>query len=438
MHDCSGAAEGHELKSSTNIHGHINDDIETLRAIAILSVLFHHFGYLVVGQAIFTKYSATFGLWSGVDLFLCISGFIIAKGYYFQFSHAPRGKLLPLAISFWMRRFFRLAPSAWLWLALAVLVFTMAGLSPLRNNLSDALAAFFGFANLHWWNCLNERGACGSIGNYWSLSLEEQFYWLFPAIFLLPRKLHLWVVLAIAAVQIPIPRAHWTSQFLPFFRTDALALGIAVYLLSQTTFHAKLKLGFMNNKVLGMVVLALLLVAFAACSTPQAHPEKAIIPFATGLVAIVSASFVFVASYNQDWILNFRLVRPALLWVGGRSYALYLIQAVAFYAVMPLFELDAVKASLSSFWLAVLTCIGVFGLMGLFAEMNYRFVEVPLRTRGANIARGYLQRRMGGEQTKKPQPKQGSECTASCALFDDDGHAVRFGHEVDTALHLKA
>lgn len=371
-------------------------------------MLFHHFGFLLVGQAAFDEYRETFGLWSGVDLFLCISGFIIAKGYYFQFSHAPRGKLLPLAISFWMRRFFRLAPSAWLWLTIAVMVFTAAGLSPLRNNLNDAASAFLGFANLHWWNCLNGRGLCGSIGNYWSLSLEEQFYWMFPAVFLLPRRLHLWVVLAIIAVQFPIPRAHWSPQFLSFVRTDALALGIAVFLLSQSAFHSQLRPTFMRNKFIGLASIALLLIAFAAVSTPEAHPEKAIVPFATGLVALVSAALVFVASYNQDWILNFGLLRPALIWVGGRSYALYLIQAVAFYAVMPLFELDAVKASLSSFWLAMLTCVGVFGVMGLLAELNYRLVEVPLRTRGAKIARAYLQRRMDtAETTKDPQPKLG-------------------------------
>lgn len=357
-------------------------------------MLFHHFGFLLVGQAFYAEYRATFGLWSGVDLFLCISGFIIAKGYYFQFSHAPSGKLLPIAISFWIRRFFRLAPAAWLWLAVAVLVFSVTGVAPLRNNLSDAIAAFFGFANLHWWNCLNARSLCGGIGNYWSLSLEEQFYWLFPAIFLLPKRLHLWMILAIAAIQLPIPRAHWSPQVWPFFRTDAIALGIAVFLLSQSAWHAKLKPAFMDNKLVGAITLLVLLMLFAACSTPEGKPEAAIAPFAMGLVALVSAALVFLASYNKNWLLNFGIIRSALLWVGGRSYALYLIQAVAFYTCKPLLDAEVVVSALPPSLLPVVSCVTVFGLMGVLAEMNYRFVEVPLRTRGARIARAYLERRI--------------------------------------------
>ena len=92
----------------------INLEIEYLRAVAVLLVVFVHVGVLFPRLGL--------GQWTGVDLFFCISGFVICRSYdqYFD-DRIAEGRWWLAACAFWVRRIFRLAPSAWLWLAINVL-----------------------------------------------------------------------------------------------------------------------------------------------------------------------------------------------------------------------------------------------------------------------------------------------------------------------------
>ncbi len=363
----------------------VNRDIETLRGVAILFVLFHHFGFLIIGMPAYKIFKSDFGLWSGVDLFFCISGFIISKNYYENFARAGKSSLFAVTAAFWIKRIFRLWPSAWLWLALMVWQFTVLGLAPFWNNFSDTAAAVLEVANFHWWMCANGQSQCGQISHYWSLSLEEQFYLLFPLLFLLPRQLHLWLFLGIAAIQIPIPRAPW-QDILWFTRTDAISLGVCIYLLSRSQAYQQMRPIFLRNKVAAAVISVGLAVLLAAFAEPQGFPQRAIVPFATGMVAIISALFVLLASYDGDWLFNLPVLRPILLWIGARSYAIYLIQVFAYQAGQYLVSKSWAVRLVPAGWLPVATAILTFGLLGILAELNYRLLERPLRKQGAVFA----------------------------------------------------
>ena len=95
--------------SATGRHA-INLEIEYLRAIAVLLVVFAH------ADVIFPR--SGIGQWTGVDLFFCISGYVITRSFERYFDDAiAEGRWWAAARAFWVRRIFRLAPSAWLWLA---------------------------------------------------------------------------------------------------------------------------------------------------------------------------------------------------------------------------------------------------------------------------------------------------------------------------------
>lgn len=364
----------------------VNNDIETLRAVAILFVLFHHFGFLVVGARAYDIYWHHFGLWSGVDLFFAISGYVIAKSYYERFAGAGTENLALVSAAFWIRRIFRLWPSAWLWLALSVWQATNLGIARFWANFSDAVSAVLEVANFHWWACLGNQSACGAVGLYWSLSLEEQFYMLFPLLFLLPRRLHLWLLLSIAAIQAPIPRLPWAHDILWFTRTDAIALGVCVYLLSRSTFYQQVKPAFLNSKRVALATGCGVVMLLAAVTEPQQFPDRAIVPFATGMVAVVSAVLVLIASYDGDWLFNIPVVRPVMLWIGARSYALYLVQAFAFEAIHNWASKRMALRLPPGPWLLVATGIATFALMAVLAELNFRLIENPLRRKGAEFA----------------------------------------------------
>ncbi|MCT9827147.1 hypothetical protein N0P04_28490 [Pseudomonas veronii] len=93
-----------------------NIEIEYLRGIAIVMTVVTHSNQLLPFHAGFMeKLFNIYSPWTGVDLFFCISGYVVSKAYldYFDRSNA-QGKFGIAAASFWIRRAYRLLPTAWL------------------------------------------------------------------------------------------------------------------------------------------------------------------------------------------------------------------------------------------------------------------------------------------------------------------------------------
>jgi peptidoglycan/LPS O-acetylase OafA/YrhL len=137
--------------------------------------------------------TTSIGLWTGVDVFLCISGFVITKSFGAAIrsaAEAGRRAWFAETIRFLVRRAFRLLPASLFWILAVYLVshfFNRSGAfgSP-ASNLQDAAAIVLSVANFYFSAC--STGAitgCGPNGIYWTVSLEQQFYMLFPALILL-------------------------------------------------------------------------------------------------------------------------------------------------------------------------------------------------------------------------------------------------------------
>lgn len=362
-------------------------DIEVLRAIAVLFVLFQHLGNLFPWtsptlEALYVYCGGTFG----VDLFFAVSGFVIARDLIPRLRAAPdRAVAWQIMRAFWVRRIWRLWPSAWLWLGLillAVLLFNRSGVfGSLEANLQATLAGIFHYANVRFAQ-LFMVSEIGASFVYWSLSLEEQFYLLFPLLIVLFRRHLVWVLLAIALVQIGLPRAH---PYLMMFRTDALALGILLALWSQTASWRALlplftRLGRSGCMLLGMACIACMAVLSGRLELTR---------YAIGCVAVLSAFVVLMASYDRDLLWPAGRLKNVLVWIGERSYALYLIHVPAFFATRELFYRaypgQAPDPQLAPAYLAC----GLLLLVGL-AQLNFRLLEMPLRRRGARISTAIL------------------------------------------------
>lgn len=118
--------------------------------------------------------------------FFCISGFIITRSIIREIPDSKNLKsILDFSIPFLTRRFWRLMPSALFWVLMGVLLSAWHGgegyLPPLKNFAWPALAAALQYFNVIYPAC-RDAGTCGIIGLYWSLSLENQFYFLLPII----------------------------------------------------------------------------------------------------------------------------------------------------------------------------------------------------------------------------------------------------------------
>ena len=100
------------------------DDIEVLRAFAVILVIVEHmhFNLFAWNTPALESFYRYFGGWTGVDLFFAISGFVIARDLVPRLRGAgDRQAYVGVTLVFWVRRCWRLLPSAWTWLAIILL-----------------------------------------------------------------------------------------------------------------------------------------------------------------------------------------------------------------------------------------------------------------------------------------------------------------------------
>jgi len=361
-------------------------DIELLRGIAILFTLYEHIPFNLVTWAnpVLNGIAGYFHFASGVDLFFAISGFVIARSLLPSLARCgTRVEFARVTLAFWVRRAWRLLPSAWLWLALilvASVAFNRSGaFYTFQTNFDATVAALLNLANARLVPAYGHF-TYGVSSSYWSLSLEEQFYLLFPIVIFASRR---WLPVALGAfVLLQLFMAR--DVLLMAFRTDGLMLGVLIALWSRTQTYRLVEPLFLRRSGL---VRASVLIGLLALLAALDVPGNGIIWFNVGLIALVSAALVLIASFDGDYLMRDGVAKRLLLWCGSRSYALYLVHMPMMLAAREVWFRLGLPPAERHFWWLVLPA---FLAIGLVAELNYRLVELPLRRKGARIAEAML------------------------------------------------
>jgi peptidoglycan/LPS O-acetylase OafA/YrhL len=367
---------------------HKNAEIEVLRAVAILFTLIQHLSPLLPFHGLRTILAVKPFFWGGVDLFFCISGYVITRSLDKSLSGATPQAFCQAVAAFWRRRFFRLAPSTWLWLLLslvAALVFNRSrAFGPFWPDLVDSISAAINVDNWHIFQCVRGASVCGPNPIYWSLSLEAQFYLVLPALFLLPRKYLVTFLLVLAIVQFPLQRLPWqptVTGALWFGRTDAISIGVLLALLKNSGYGEFFKPVLLSNRFLRLPIVFTIVTAMAVI--PGSHA----VSFEAGALAVLGGIIVFIASFEEGYLIQRGPVRSFLVWIGTRSFSLYLVHMPSWYFVTEVFfrfsphpQVHAYPGFYSSPDWHV--SIVVLFMMLVLAEANYQLVEVPLREMG--------------------------------------------------------
>src|SRR4029077_10513459 len=195
--------------------------IDALRAIAVLAVFFYHAG---VGWMP--------GGFLGVDVFFVISGYLITSlllSEYRRGGHIQVGK-------FWLRRARRLLPAVGVFIAVTMIVAAIVEPDRMAELRGDALSSLAYFANWHFiyshQSYFEQFQRPSLFRHLWSLSVEEQFYLLWPLAFaagmtLFGRKKLILGVLAGALGSVALAwilfDPHDTSRV--YYGTDTHAVG---------------------------------------------------------------------------------------------------------------------------------------------------------------------------------------------------------------------
>ena len=336
--------------------------LDGLRAFAILIVATSHIVTSVIPGGF------------GVTLFFFISGFIITRMMLEQdFSAASlRG--------FYVRRFFRLAPALFVFIAISGLAMSLLA-RPIPA--SDYLATLFYYANYHHF-ALSD-GINSPLGITWSLAVEEHFYFVFPVLFICARKnLAAWLIGVIVAVclwrfvlvyglQAPIPRTYFATDT----RIDSIAWGCLLSAMIHKRDPLLDRIGGMPARLCGV---GLLLVTFIVRDNGFRETIRYSLQ---GLALMPFFCHLFWAPRSPGFIRAALESRPAR-FIGNISYSLYLYHFLALSMAQSLFA-EALEVKLFA--------IGC-GLIA--ATLSYYFIENPVRRFGSDLARSIDRRQPAG------------------------------------------
>ena len=348
--------------------------IDGLRAVAVIAVMLYHLGIEWIP-----------GGFLGVDLFFVISGYVITR--LLLDSIQQRGGLD--LRDFYMARIRRLLPPLLFMLIVTSIIVGLWAPDTTKKFLTDAPFSIFG--GMNWWLVFNEQDYFESSGrppllqHTWSLAVEAQFYLIWPLILLFVLRFFGKKLIPAAALVIAMTSgitlmlvsfqldASNTSQVSHiYFGTDTHSIGLflgaalAVSWIPQNfrpevTRRAQ---DFIDG--IGVFGFVGILGTFLLIDESKPTLYRIAFPLAGIFGTAILISIVHPASRFAPLLRN-----RVLLWIGERSYAIYLWHWVIFQITRPQVDLDG-----DDWALFILRILVVLAL----ADISLRLVELPIRS----------------------------------------------------------
>ena len=358
-----------------------NAEIEYLRAAAILLVFVTHAPLICIPYpaGALDRLHNWITPSVGVDLFFVISGYLIGRSFVGPYEAHEQGRERIVRIAaFWVRRIYRLIPASYLWTGLTLLgsvAFQDPGLwLPPHSMFFKSFASLLSVRNFE------ESFAESNFGYYWSLSLENQFYFLLPiALLIVPRPWRVRGLVALCGLNLvwrPGGETWW------LFRYDGLVDGLLLFELERAGY------GELFGRCLPTSRVGRLALMLACTATLLVAPLTMFHFHPLGWTLVNAAGFVLVfsASLGRGQIMLPRRLRPAARWVGSRSYSLYLCHIPMWFTVIELMQRSGLGAERLLPWRFGLA----FASCAVAAELTYRWLELPLQERGRIRARAII------------------------------------------------
>jgi peptidoglycan/LPS O-acetylase OafA/YrhL len=369
--------------------------IDGLRAVAVIAVMFYHLGFTWIP-----------GGFLGVDLFFVISGYVITRLLLDSIAQSGGLDLR----GFYIARARRLLPALIFMLVTTTIAIGIWAPDTIKRLLTDTPFSLTGTMN--WWLVARHQDYFESIGrppllqHTWSLAVEAQFYLVWPLIlyFILKKfgKKHIPLAsLAIAAasgitlliVSLSLDAANASKVSHVYFGTDTHSIGLflgaalAVSWIPQNFNKTVSKKAQDFIDGVGFIGFIGILAAFLFIDETQPTLYKIAFPLAGICGAAIVMSVVHPASRFAPVLQN-----PVFLWIGERSYAIYLWHWVIFQVTRPSVDLAGKEWALYALRILIVLAL---------SDISLRYIELPIR-------RGVIQYWLKGlkYRTKKERTKQ--------------------------------
>lgn len=352
--------------------------LDGLRGIAVLAVIIYH-----------ADVSLLVGGFLGVDVFFVLSGFLITT---LLINELTETNTVDRA-RFYIRRIRRLMPALFLVLFFSVLVsglFVLDAAYHVRRDLPWAMTFV-----LNWSYLFFEQSYFVNISrppllqHLWSLSVEEQFYVIWPIMLiglykvkvgnLTPRvKIFIastvlaiastaWMVYLSVANGFPIPN----DPSRVYFGTDTHAMGLLVGCAAAAAWRSeRLNVRLTPDRAAAMNGLGLFSIAGLAYFFLYVSELNEFLYRGGFLVLSILTAILVVVAAHPGLKFGQRLGNPVLKWFGDRSYGIYLWH-------WPIFVL--MRSGIDIQWPDPVAFVVKIAIVLVIADMSYRFVEMPIR-----------------------------------------------------------
>jgi peptidoglycan/LPS O-acetylase OafA/YrhL len=346
--------------------------IDGLRAVAVAAVILYHLGFTWIP-----------GGFLGVDLFFVISGYVITR---LLLDSIERSGGLDLR-GFYKARARRLLPPMIFMIVVTGFYISIWAQDSVKRFLTDVPFALSGTIN--WWLVANEQDYFEAIGrppllqHTWSLAVESQFYLIWPVILLLVLKRFGKKVIPFAALLIALLSAlllFYVSLQLDassdvshiYFGTDTHSVGLflgSALAVSWIPRNFKKEVSARAQNFIdfiGVIGLVGILSTFLLIEESSSTAYTIAFPLAAIFGVAIITSIVHPASRFAPLLQN-----RVLLWIGERSYAIYLWHWVVFQISRPRVDIDGEDWALIAVRILIVLAL---------ADISLKLVELPIRS----------------------------------------------------------
>ena len=352
--------------------------LDGLRGIAVLAVIIYH-----------ADVSLLVGGFLGVDVFFVLSGFLITT---LLINELTETNTVDRA-RFYMRRIRRLMPALFLVLFFSVLVsglFVLDAAYHVRRDLPWAITFV-----LNWSYLFFEQSYFVNISrppllqHLWSLSVEEQFYVVWPIMLIALYKVKIGkisprVKIFIASAVLAIASTAWmvhlsVSNGFPipndpsrvYFGTDTHSMGLLVGCAAAALWRSeRLNVRLTPDRAAAMNALGLLSLAGLAYFFLFVSELNEFLYRGGFLVLSILTVILVVVAAHPGLKFGSRLGNPLLKWFGDRSYGIYLWH-------WPIFVL--MRTGIDIQWPDPVAFVVKIAIVLVIADLSYRLVEMPIR-----------------------------------------------------------
>ena len=380
--------------------------IDGLRAVAVIAVMLYHLGFTWIP-----------GGFLGVDLFFVISGYVITR---LLLDSIQRSGGLDLR-AFYKARIRRLFPPLVFMIFVTIIYISIWAPETMRRFVSDSPFALLG--GMNWWLVFRHTDYFDTISrppllqHTWSLGVEAQFYLIWPLILLLVLRqfgkakipgaaLFIAAIsgIALLLVSFGVDAANASQVSHVYFGTDTHSIGLFLGAALAVSWVPQNLQEQVNRRAqdfidgIGVIGFVGLLGVFLLVNENDPTLYKLAFPLAGLFGCAILTSIVHPASRFAP-ILSSKIA----VWIGERSYAIYLWHWVVFQLTRPAVDLEG-----STWALYTLRILVVFAL----ADISLRLVELPVRS-------GLVEYWFKGMKyrTKNVQRRQKSTVVASIILL---------------------